>query len=295
MRIVIFLNGARGISVLSHILGDARFEVPGVVTPLAFSNRPLAALQAANHFAHLQLADVNAHDSCAALRSFHPDVFLIAGFSTIFRAQLLQVPVMATLNLHAGRLPAYRGGSPLNWQLVNGETSAGVSVIRVEEGIDSGPIMAESSFPIGPRDTIAQLHHKANGLFPQLAVKALQCLVSNNSSGRAQPEIEAQYWHQRTDADGRINFGGMPATAVDRMVRAITRPYPGAFAYSGSHKVRVYSAEIPALCLRGVPGRICYVMHKGPYIICADKAILVTDYQIESQPHLKLTHGNYLA
>ena len=294
MRIVIFLNGARGISVLEHILGFSGFEVPPVVTPLQFNNHRLADLQAANHFEHLELADVNAHDSLRLLGSFHPDVFLIAGYSTIFRAQLLQVPLHATLNLHAGRLPAYRGGSPLNWQLINREASAGVSVIRVEEGIDSGPIMAEATFPIGTRDTIDRLHHKANSLFPQLAVTALQCLVSNNSSGRAQPEIGAQYWHQRTDADGRINFSGMPAAAIDRLVRAITRPYPGAFAYSGSHIVRIYAAEIPALCLRGVPGCVCSVMRKSPYIIWADKAILVTDYQVENQLAEKLIHGQLL-
>lgn len=295
MRIVIFINGTRGISVLEHILALAGFEVPAVVTPVAFSNSAFASLQTANHFAHLELADVNSLEAFTKLGAFHPEVFLIAGYSTIFQARILQMPLQATLNLHAGRLPAYRGGSPLNWQLINGEAYAGVSVIRVDEGIDTGPIMAEASFPIGPCDTIVQLHQKANKLFPQLAVSALQSLVSKNSTERAQPEIGAQYWHQRADADGHLDFAGMTAAAIDRLVRAITHPYPGAFAYCDGNKVRIYAAEIPALCLRGVPGRACSVMGKGPYIVCADKAILVTEYLIENQPLRKLVHGQLLS
>lgn len=78
------------------------------------------------------------------------------------------MPLQATLNLHAGRLPAYRGGSLSIGKLINGEAYAGVSVIRVDEGIDTGPIMAEASFPIGPCDTIVQLHQKPTSYFHNL-------------------------------------------------------------------------------------------------------------------------------
>lgn len=116
------------------------------------------------------------------------------------------------------------GGSPLNWQLINGEDSAGLSVLRVDIGIDTGPIMAETTFPIGIRDTIADLHRKANERFPALVEIALAKLVSKDSGGQVQCEIGAQYWHQRSDADGHLDFARMTAAQVDRAVRATTHP-----------------------------------------------------------------------
>jgi len=294
LRVIVFFDGHRGLCVLQHILGHPDFHVISVVTPVSFDASLLTAPKASSNFAHLRLDDVNSPSSVELLRTYCPDVFLIAGFRSIFDAQLLLLPVLGTLNLHAGRLPQYRGGSPLNWQLINGEVFAGLTVIRVDAGIDTGPIMAETNFPIGARDTIAHLHKKANELFPALTVVALTKLLSKYSYGQPQSEIGAQYWHQRTDADGYLDFARMTAVEVDRVVRAITRPYNGAFSLSNNTKVRLYTTEIPPFCLRGVSGRVCWISRRGPYIVCSDKAVLVTEYRAEDQPDFKLTHGQRL-
>ena len=295
MRIVIFLNSSRGIAVLKAILAASDVQVSAVVTPPTFMKSSLSFLPREQNIQHREIKDVNAEDSLVQLKTFSPEVFLIAGYSTIFKAPLLAIPSFGTLNLHAGRLPDYRGGSPLNWQIINGESKAGISVIRVEEGIDTGSVLAEADIDIGPRDTILNLHERANELFPELAVTAIAKLKSKDSVGRVQTENTAQYWHQRSDADGHLNFRYMRAVEADKMIRAITKPYPGAYAYCEGHKVRLFAADLPQMCVKGMPSRVCFIQGKGPYIVCADRAILITNYEFENMPNLRLRHGQYLS
>jgi methionyl-tRNA formyltransferase len=274
------------------VAGSAH-RLAAVVTPPDGADI-ISEVVAEKDIAHLELVDPNAPGNVAKLLAFEPELFIIAGHPTIFRSSLLAVPRFGTLNLHAGRLPQYRGGSPLNWQLMNGEDEAGISVIRADKGIDTGPVLVERMFPIGRDDTIADLHTRANSLFPNMVLEALN-LVETGHNGRQQAELASQYWHQRSDADGQIDFCRMTAIEVDRMVRALTRPYPGAWSKSEGQRVRIFEARLPELVLRGSPGRICYMQGNGPYVVCSDRAILVTDYLVEGDKQMRLRHGTYLS
>lgn len=290
--IVVFLNGTRGLAVVKAIT-NAGHRIPVVVTPDSLQNTQIADTLLTLQLRHLPLSDVNSLDALRQLSELSPSLFLIAGFSTIFKQPLLELPTLGTLNLHAGKLPQYRGGSPLNWQLINGEAEAGISVIKVDAGIDTGPVMAEAMIKIGPNTTIADLHEQANAIFPQLVLRALDGIESQYP-GRLQSEDHAQYWHQRNDADGRLCFADLTAHEVDRAIRALTHPYPGAWSIYRDSRVRIFSSQVPELVLKGAPGRICYIQRQGPYILCADKAILLTDYKIEPNGEQKLRHGEYL-
>jgi methionyl-tRNA formyltransferase len=177
--------------------------------------------------------------------------------------------------------------------LINGESRAGISVIQADVGIDTGRILAEGYVPIGFETTIFDLHQKANTLFPTLVLDAL-ALIERGESGRPQVEDLAKYWHQRSDADGKISFREMAATQVDLMVRALTRPYSGAWCFYENKVLRIFAAESPSFVLKGVPGRLCYIQGAGPYVVCSDKGILLTDYEIEDSKAEKIRHGNYL-
>jgi methionyl-tRNA formyltransferase len=251
--------------------------------------------QTINDFAcdHLEISNVNDPDSINLLASLRPSIFLVAGFSSLFGPALLSVPRFGTLNLHAGKLPHYRGGSPLNWQLINGESRAGISVIQADLGIDTGRVLVEEFITIGSETTILDLHQQANALFPKLVLDALAC-IERGETGRQQSEASASYWHQRTDADGRISFREMTASKVDLMVRALTRPYPGAWCLYQDKILRIFSAKIPNFVLKGIPGRLCFIQGVGPYVVCLDRAILLSEYEIENGSNERLRHGDYL-
>jgi methionyl-tRNA formyltransferase len=289
-RIVVFLSGTRGLHTLEALVRSSH-GVEAAVTP---GETPLTASIVKLGISHLRLEDINSPAALDALRRLQPQLFVIAGYSAIFKQPLLDLPLLGTINLHAGRLPQYRGGSPLNWQLINGEYKAGISVLRVGQRIDAGPVLASAEIPIGPHTTIETLHDAANNTFPRLLMDALG-RVECGEIGEMQDEGLAQYWCQRNDADGYLPFARLTAMETDRMIRALTRPYPGAWCCTGSGRVRLFAAKIPELTVNGPPGRICYIQGKGPYVLCADRAIMLTDYEIEGNGRTTLRHGAYVS
>jgi methionyl-tRNA formyltransferase len=291
-NIVLFFNGDRGVSALKALL-RSEHDVVAIVTSPKMSDKLNFEIRTKKKFVHLKIFDVNSPESIDTLKLLKPTLFIIAGFSSIFGPDLLAVPPLGTLNLHAGKLPQYRGGSPLNWQLINGEKNAGISIIQADSGIDTGAILVEAKIPIGTKTNIADLHAHANELFPELLLQAL-CRLEKGEVGRKQSEGNAQYWHQRNDDDGRVYLREMTANQVDLMIRALSRPYPGAWCLYKNKVLRLFSANVPDIFLRGVPGRVCFIRGIGPYIICFDRGILVNDYSIEGSNDQRLRHGDQL-
>lgn len=279
-NIVIFLNGERGLATLDAVVA-AGHEVASAVVPAKLGNSGVARRASAAGAAVEAVVNVNNPEFVASLKAKRPTLGLVAGFSTIFKAPLIGTPARGTLNLHGGKLPQYRGGSPLNWQIINGEKTAGLSVIRVDEGIDTGPVLAETEFAIGPDDTIGDLHEKANRLFPRLVVQVLKGLDDGTLVERPQDETKARYWRQRKPNDGRLHWQDLTAAQAYNLVRAITRPYPGAFTAWDGKKVRIYGARVTATPVSGAPGGVCALDGSAPVVLCAEGALVLTDYDVE--------------
>lgn len=293
-KIHLFLNGERGIAVAERLL-QAGHGINGVYLPanIAGGSDVVEGLASIGLSAE-EIDNVNQTEFVNRLSESPSRLLVVAGFPHIFREPLLSIAEFGAINLHAGRLPMYRGGSPLNWQIINGESEAGISVLKMDRNIDTGDILAEARFPIGPNDCISDLHERANKAFPDLVIDVISQLERGAMQARPQEEDQATYWHQRSDEDGLIDWNRMNAGEIDRLVRAITRPYPGAFTHWRKRSVRIYAVELTGQVIRGVPGRVCYVKGKGPYVVCADHALLLEDYLIVSKPEEKLPAGAHL-
>ena len=190
--IALFCNGDRGLALLD-LLSDTASNLH-VITPKKHSQTPLFREQLSSRsLAGIhQLDNVNSKSSIALLDNISADLHVVAGFSQIFRKTLLAVPRLGTINLHGGPLPHYRGGSPLNWQLINGEDAIGISCILMDSGIDTGPVLAEGFFPTSPDTTIRDVHAQANNLFPRLLKTAIEnLLISGSAAGREQNDAKA--------------------------------------------------------------------------------------------------------
>ncbi len=284
--------------MLQHIV-EAGHGVMGLVTPPERANNA-EIVETCMEFGIELFAVKNVNDQYFLNRwscETRPRIGIIAGYSTIFRQPLIELPELGTINLHAGRLPQYRGGSPLNWQIIQGEKNASVSVIRVDRGIDTGNVLAEANIDIAPDHNIGDVHDEANRLFPLLVNEVLYELDMGTLQEREQSEEHACYWHQRNDDDGRIFWHRFSAQQVHDLVRAVTHPYPGASCYLGGKKIRVFRTRIPQETIRGVPGRVCWWQGRGPYVICADRAILLEEYAIGKGNDNRegcLRHGSHL-
>ncbi len=147
---------------------------------------------------------------------------------------------------------------------------------------------------IGDDDTIADLHTQVNQIFPKLVQEVISQIETNKLKTQKQDESFAQYWHQRNDRDGHINWSHSSAYEVHNLVRAITHPYSGAFTFWEGNEVRIFRTEIVKNIIKGVPGRVIWIQGHGPYVVCADRALLVKEYVINLDSNLNLTSGIHL-
>tara|TARA_Y100001968_G_C19405022_1_gene743166 strand:- start:547 stop:1434 length:888 start_codon:yes stop_codon:yes gene_type:complete len=286
LNLIVLANGERGLKLISD-LNQSDYQISAVICPCKsyqyFKNEKLNSnLYKEN--------DVNSFEFIEQLKVLNPDIIIVAGFSTILKKDFISIPKIGIINLHAGTLPKYRGGSPLNWQLINGEEYAGLSVILLDQGIDTGNILSEDKIKIEDNDNIKILHQKANNIFPKLTFKALKKLEQGNK-GTKQDNNFAIYWHQRSDEDGYINFANMCSRDINNTVRALYPIYPSSWTLYNGSKLRIRKTSSPPFKIKGKSGKVIFIQGKGPYIICKDHAILIEDYYLENSIDFRLKNG----
>ena len=284
--IALFLNGDRGLKV-GKALAAAELQPKCVVWhgSKIDDSFELAWLLSSTPRHHMPGRSEGDWDEVREfLRSVEANLGLVAGFSFILPSRVLEVPEQGFINLHAGTVPRYRGGSPLNWQIANGEAFAGLSILRMTTGIDDGPVVATEVLTIDATTTIADLHRRANETFPDMVVRVVLNLERALSSAVEQNAENSRYWHQRSDLDGRFDPRLIRTVDLERLVRAVTRPYPGAWAMVGSQELRLFAARTSNASFRGTPGRVVRLADGPPVIVLSDGALEVHDYQLGSSP-----------
>jgi methionyl-tRNA formyltransferase len=165
------------------------------------------------------------------------DLFISAGFPLIFPKTLMNFPRYKTINLHAGKLPEYRGGSPLNWQIINEEKFIFINIIKMNEFLDEGDIYLTKFFSLKKNDTIKSVHKKVNNYFPIMTLNVIN-MLNKKIKPIQQIKKGVRYYKQRSDYDGLINWSKLDANQVYNFVRAITKPYPGAFYIKENKKTK---------------------------------------------------------
>ncbi|MCC6221278.1 MAG: methionyl-tRNA formyltransferase [Deltaproteobacteria bacterium] len=283
MKIVFFGKGTRGLTCLKALLENSASVILVIGMPGSCDDKSEAVTSYALEVGIPVLCpeDNNNPAFIEELSALSPDLFVLAGYGKIFREKLISVPSLYCLNLHGGRLPQYRGSSPLNWALINGESSFGLSIIKVDGGIDTGDVVLQRSFPIGPNDSIKDLHDTANAAFPEMLLEVMEQIRSNKIVFKKQCEEEASYYPLRFSDDGLIIWDMLTAEEIHNRIRALTTPYPGAFTYYCNRRVNLYSSELLSQNYFGEAGRV-YKKDRGKMLVCAkDKCLWIKQAQFE--------------
>ena len=258
-NIIIFLNGLRGVYCLENIL-KKKYKISAVVTPQNFYSSAFLFLNEKYKFKHFKSDNVNEKIFIKKIKKLKPNIFLIIGFSQILIPDLYNIPNKGTFNFHAGKLPKYRGGSPINWQIINNEKYIGISIIKVNKIIDAGNIALSENLKLNKSDYVSDIHLKVNKIFSKLSTKLLDKIENNKVSFKKQNDLNAVYWHQRNDLDGYINFSKLTSLQAYNFIRALSHPYPGAWGKLNKDKIiRIFESEETDFNLKGQPGRICYI------------------------------------
>lgn len=207
----------------------------------------------------------------AQIDDLDPDIIVANNWRTLLPPEIYARPRLGTLNIHDSLLPAYAGFSPLIWALINGESHVGVTAHLMDEQLDTGPIIAQQSIPVGPKDRTVDLFYRTLDLIDPLVVRSLDVLERGEVPTIAQDPARASYFHKRTERDSRIDWS-WPAEAIERLIRAQSDPYPNAFTYFRGQRVRVLEASLSQKHYGGTPGRVTVEDGRGIAVVAGPDA-----------------------
>lgn len=223
--------------------------------------------------------DINHPVWVEKIKQLKPDIIFSFYFRDMIKSEILNIPAKGCLNLHGSLLPAYRGRVPINWAIINGEKETGVTLHYMTAKPDNGDIVAQQKITIADNDTARDVHVKAAEAAAVLLNKVLPELKKGNVARKKQDESKASYFGGRKPADGEIKWN-KSATEIRNLVRAITRPYPGAFSYMGDRKCLFWDVAEVKSTVNIKPGTV--ICHQPLIIACGKGAIQVESAQLEN-------------
>ncbi|WP_433624715.1 methionyl-tRNA formyltransferase [Nocardia sp. CA-120079] len=225
---------------------------------------------ACEHNIPLHLTERADAETIDLVKRAEPDVIVVNSWYTWMPAELYNLPPHGTLNLHDSLLPEFTGFSPVLWALISGASETGLTVHRMDEGLDTGDILVQRSLPIGPTDTGTELVLRGMELIPGALQEALHALESGTAQWKPQRKSERTYFHKRSERDSRIDWN-WSAVDLERFVRALSEPYPRAFTYYRDERIEVLEAAVSEARYGGTPGRVI-VQEGGGAVVCGPEA-----------------------
>jgi methionyl-tRNA formyltransferase len=178
-----------------------------------------------------------------ALRAWQPEFGLVIGWYYMVPRRMREIFPLGVAGIHASLLPRYRGGAPLVWAIIRGETRTGVSLFYFDDGVDTGDLIAQKAFEIAPDDTIRTVYEKATSASLEVVEEFVPLVRAGTAPRIQQNEGDATVFPQRKPEDGLIDWS-RSAEEIRDFIRAQTRPYPGAFTYIEGKKVTIWDADV---------------------------------------------------
>jgi methionyl-tRNA formyltransferase len=292
MRIVFIGTGEIGVPTLNALL-DSEHEVVGVVTqpdkpvgrdqqieppPIKKALMRGAPGGRALPFSILQPARIKDPLAIEEIRRPAPDVIVVVAYGQILPRDVLEIPRLACLNLHASLLPRWRGAAPIQAAIAAGDSETGITVMYMDEGLDTGDILLQRSVEIRPNDTGESLHGRLAQMAPETLLESLRLFAAGNAPRIPQENARATYAPKLKREHGQIDWS-QSAEAIERKIRAYN-PWPGAFMKVDRQNLKIFSASV--VDLKGEPGEI--LRSDKELIVATGKAALsLAEVQLEGK------------
>jgi methionyl-tRNA formyltransferase len=285
MRIVFIGAGEIGGPTLQALL-KSEHEIAGVVTqpdkPVGRAQiiepPPIKKALAGAKMPILQPAWIKEHQAIAEIRALMPDVIVVMAYGQILPRDVLEIPKIACLNLHASLLPRWRGAAPVQAAIAAGDRETGITVMYMDEGLDTGDILLHRKIDILPTDTGGSLHDRLAKIAPDALLDSLRLLVEGSVPRTPQDNSLATYAPKLKRDDGRIDWSE-PAEMIERKIRAFN-PWPGAFMKIERQTLKIFSASV--FDLSGEPGEILR-SEKELVIAAGTGALSLSEVQLEGK------------
>jgi methionyl-tRNA formyltransferase len=287
---------------LAALADLSAFRVTTVVTQpdrpkgreLKLQPSPVKVAAVARQLPVLQPERARNPDFISELAQLHPDLIVVAAYGQILPATILELPRFGCVNVHASLLPKYRGAAPIQWAILHDEPETGVTIMRMDAGLDTGDILTQETTPIYPADDAQTLHDRLARLGAALLLRTIPDYVDGKILPRKQSAEGVSYARKITKEDGRLDWL-QPARVLWNRIRAFT-PWPGAFAYLPNQPrqpmLKIYKAEVVSAG-SSRPGEILQADNSGITVACGEQALRVL--QLQREGGRRLTAREFLA
>jgi methionyl-tRNA formyltransferase len=239
------------------------------------------------------IAGINEPEAMQILSALAPDVIFVIGWHQIVRPPVMALARLGLIGAHASLLPHNRGSAPVNWAIMRGERETGNTLMWLAEGVDEGDIIAQRAFSITPYDTCATLYAQVAATNREMLFEVLPQLLAGERPGRPQARADEPVLRRRRPADGRVTWD-CPARMVYDFVRALARPYPGAFSVLDGKQWRIWEAALPPdRGPVGAPGEIIGPVHSpaqsacGQLVACGSGAVILLEVEDDAGTKLR--------
>lgn len=223
----------------------------------------------------IQPEKIRLPEPMAILAAWAPDLIVVAAFGQILKANLLDLPPLGCINVHGSLLPRGRGAAPIQAAILAGDMETGITIMKMDAGVDTGPILSQRAIPIDPQDTADSLTHKLSALGADLLLETLPHYMRGKLVPKTQPEAGVTYAPMLKKEDGRLDFS-QPALAVERRVRAMS-PWPGGYFVFNGLPLKVLRASVIQTVTPGEGVRL--VIEGFPALGCGEGILRLDEVQ----------------
>lgn len=298
MRVVFMGTPDFAVGTLEAVC-EAGYEVVGVVTqpdkPKGRSKElvptPVKAAALARGLSVYQPKKIRNAEAIETIRQMKPDVIVVVAFGQIIPKEILEMAPFGCLNVHGSLLPAYRGAAPIQWAVLNGEKESGITIMRMDEGLDTGDMISKKVVTLEKDETSGSLFDKLSAEGAKLLVETLPSVLDKTAVYEKQPEESpTAYAGMIQKSMGEIDWK-KSAEEIERLVRGMN-PWPSAYTKLDGKTLKIWKAHVEKPELTGEAGKIVRMDNKGLYIQTGQGILCVDELQMEGKKRMKT--GDFL-
>lgn len=237
-----------------------------------------------------QPENINSEESIEKIKDIGPDFIIVAAFGQILKKEILSIPKYGCINVHASLLPKYRGAAPINWSIISGENTTGITIMEMDEGLDTGHMLNKISIAIEPLDDYPSLHDKLSKAGGDILIQTLMEIVAGNVKREVQDDSLSSYAPMIFRDTGEIDWNKSANDIVNK-IRGL-KPWPTAHTIYKDDIVKIHLAQVLDESLGEIPGEIVKVCDQGVYVSTGDKTLLIEELQFPNKK--KMSVKDYL-
>lgn len=293
MRVVFMGTPDFAVGTLEALI-EAGHEVIGVVTQpdkpkgrgKTLMPTPVKEVALRHQIPVYQPKKVREEEFTETLKKLSLDVIVVAAFGQIITKEILEIPRFGCINVHASLLPAYRGAAPIQWAVINGEKESGVTIMQMDEGLDTGDMIDKVVVPLAEDETGGSLFDKLSQAGARLCVKVLKDLEEGKAVREKQPEESTTaYASMISKKMGEINWKDS-AKSIEQLIRGLN-PWPSAYTFLNGKNLKIWKAEADMTqAEKNIPGTVVRADEEGICVACGTGRLILKEVQLEGKKRM---------